>query len=508
MIRALRLGFLLAVAASVLAAAGCSIKNAPRSNIQPETYLFVQGTIDTVNHRIHLYWYGTDPDGSVLGYKYRWLYVPERADTSWQPIGWCGKPGVCTDTVFTVLTGDSVLVSATFQIRAFDNANDSDATPAAEQFLLSNQPPGVTITNPLRLTDSTYASVSLKWDVYDPDGGGPGLHYRIWLDGNRAGYDSTDAQSFTVPSPRFLQGGTYQSGLRTVYVQAVDDGGSAGPIGSTSWYVRAPATAMRNNRGRLLVIDDIPSTGPNSTNKPLYDAFYQGVIQSAVPAKLPAGSWSVLRTESNAGMFRTASDFAQTLRQFEAVLWYRGQGTGISSLLQSYQDSLGAWLDGGGRLYVDGLFLVEGLRTPGALSAAFMNAHLGSDFLFNTTSTSLGDSTAGWNNKSTSILRTSVYTDVIRTLIPMPTTGSPLNQTGIRAFGVRDTSTVALWAMAGQLDPPNVGYEVPVGVTVPQLNSGRIVLISLPLRSGSPAPATRILNHVLFDPPPLGLLPP
>jgi len=505
MTRPWRLAAVVAGAVMAVAAASCSHKNSLRPNIPPETYLFVQGPVDTVNHRVHLYWYGTDPDGDVVGFKCRWTTSAGPANPPWQSLPYV-KPGVGTDSVFTIFTGDSRFVNAMFQIRAFDSANDSDATPASEDFVLGNQPPRVTITNPLRVIDSTYASASFIWSVSDPDGGGPGLHYRIWLNGNRANYDSTEEQTFTVPSLRFLQGGTYQSGVRTLYVQAVDDGGSVGPPDSTSWYVRAPAAAMRQNRGRLLVIDDIPSNGANNL---VYDNFYQGVLQSAVPAKLPAGSWSVLRPEFNAGMFRTARDFAQTLRQFEAVFWYRGQGTSISTLLQTYQDSLGVWLDNGGRLYVDGLFLVDGLRTPGALTQSFMTGHLGSDFLFNCFSSTLGDSTAGWSNvagASGSIMRTSVYRNSYRTLVVMPTNAN--GQSGMRAFGVRDTSTVALWAMAGQLNPPNVGYEVPVGVSVPQLGGGRIVLISLPLRAGAPVPATAVLNAILFDPPPAGLLPP
>ena len=38
---------------------------------------------------------------------------------------------------------------------------------------------------------------------------------------------------------------------------------------------------------------------------------------------------------------------------------------------------------------------------------------------------------------------------------------------GVRVFAVTDTSNVALWAMDGQLQPPNVGFEVPVGVVGP-----------------------------------------
>ena len=48
----------------------------------------------------------------------------------------------------------------------------------------------VSFTNPLGSRDSTYGSATVSWEVTDPDGGGPGLHYRIWLDGNQADYVS------------------------------------------------------------------------------------------------------------------------------------------------------------------------------------------------------------------------------------------------------------------------------------------------------------------------------
>jgi hypothetical protein len=65
---------------------------------------------------------------------------------------------------------------------------------------------------------------------------------------------------------------------------------------------------------------------------------------------------------------------------------------------------------------------------------------------------------------------------------------------------VRDTQFVALWAMDSQLDPPNTGFEMPVGLTVPRPMGGRIVLSSLPLRTLAPVPAGRILQNILFDP--------
>ena len=146
-----------------------------------------------------------------------------------------------------------------------------------------------------------------------------------------------------MPSARFLQGGDVPArGRAPLYVQAVDDGGSSGPATSMTWYVRAPAAVLENNQGRLLVVDEVPSTGANNY---LFDAFYKSVADL-----LPAGTYSVLRPQFNPDIFRSGRDVAQTFRQFQAVLWYRGGETTVSPWLRSYQDSIGGWLDAGGKL--------------------------------------------------------------------------------------------------------------------------------------------------------------
>jgi hypothetical protein len=54
----------------------------------------------------------------------------------------------------------------------------------------------------------------------------------------------------------------------------------------------------------------------------------------------------------------------------------------------------------------------------------------------------------------------------------------------LRGFAVRDSQYVALWARAGTLTPAN-GFDIPVGVTVPQPGGGRLVAITVPLRSAN-----------------------
>jgi hypothetical protein len=497
------------VAVAIGGLAGCSKKLRPIQNLPPDTYVFVQGAVDTVNHRVHMYWYGTDPDGRVVGYAYRWVYpLPASQSVKWDTI-LCDTVLHCTDSMFTVVTGgvgDTVVVMPRFEIYAIDNQGASDPTPAVETFSLRNVAPVVQFTNPLGSRDTTYASATVNWDVVDRDGGGPGLHYRVWLDGNEAVYDSTDALTFTVPSARFLQDGEYRSGPRTLYVQAVDDGGFRGAPASMTWYVRAPAAVLENHQGRLLVVDEAPLSDPS---KALYDAFYKSVADL-----LPNGNrdYDVLRLYANPNTFRSGRDLAQTFRQFRAVMWYRGGVASVSPVLKAFQDSIGAFLDTGGKLYLDGLYLIEGLHTPGSFREDFVTRHLGSTRLIYCWAPIGGgatDSTAGWSSRAGSAFRSSRYGESIvppgETFRPGGGPGRLADSTGaIRGFAVTDTNNVAIWAMDGQLVPVNTGFEVPIGVTVPQGANGRIILLTIPVRFAPPLlngvpVAKNLLQRMLHD---------
>ena len=53
----------------ILLAASCgSRKTTLGPDLPPETSVYIQGTVDTVNHRVHLYWFGSDPDGYVVAF--------------------------------------------------------------------------------------------------------------------------------------------------------------------------------------------------------------------------------------------------------------------------------------------------------------------------------------------------------------------------------------------------------------------------------------------------------
>lgn len=478
--------------ALLLGSAGCGSKKSGSlaPNAPPETFLHVQGPVDTVSHQVHLYWNGSDPDGEVRAFELRLLNASRPADSQWVRVP-AGSGGVF-DSLVTVYAPGGI-TDAVFEVRAVDDAGAADPTPAREDFTVTNDEPVVVFTNVPAPTDSTYGSATVSWRIEDQDSRSTSLMARVWLNGNPLDYDSTTATTFTIPSARFYQNGRWIAGPCTLNVQAVDDGGRVGPVTRAVWVVRAPYPAdPAQTRGKVLLIDDVPSTG---TNNFATDTLYANTLAR----NLPPGSYSVLRTQFN-NPFRSAQDLAQTFRQFEAVVWYRGFLTSPSTLMQTYEDSISAHAGAGGRIFLEGLYLLAGYRSPGWLSERFTADRLGGSRMAAWIQPNPPDSSVGWGNQSNGRLRSSMFSDslIFSTLIPT----IPGESGGLRAFVVPDTGYVALWARVNALAPSNP-EELPVSLNVPQAGGGRVMIVPFPLRIGSPAspaPPFRLLAKMLFDP--------
>ncbi len=479
---------LAALGALLALLAGCSPKKLRVADVPPTVSIFVEIPADTVNHTvnhvIHLYWFGSDPDGQVVGYELRLLGTGRPADTLWTFT-------TATDEVFTVYAPDS-LQGRTFEVRALDDAGLRSAV-ARQDFTLRNLPPVAVITNKFGPTDSTFASATVSWTVSDPDNDLTRPRFLVWLDGTRATPDTATGTTFTVPSARFLQGGQYLAGYRRLYVQAIDDGGMLGSIDSTRWYVRAPATGGLRHPGRLLIVDNLPSANPANSST---DALYTNAVARA---GLGPGNVTILRIESDQP-FRSSQDLFQTFQLFDAVVWYAGGYTTFAyvdtTLLGAYQDGAAAYLGQGGRLSVDGLYLVEGRNAPGTFTQGFMQTWLGSDALFNWYQAApLFDSTASIQNQNgvfdTPFGDSLAVTTMPAVSIPLPSGSKLYNPGGLRAFVVRDPATVIAWARPSALSPAGTfPFSVPVAVAVRQPSGGgRAVLTSFPVRfAGAKAP--------------------
>jgi len=472
---------LLAAAVLAAAAAGCGhltgkLTGTRHANQAPHTVLFVNGPVDTVNHIVHLYWFGTDPDGDVTGFEWKLLNPRSPADTAWHFT-------TLTDSIFTV-RADSGYADTRFTVRAIDDAGARDPDPPVQRFEFSNQAPTVRLIQRPNATDTTFASVSVTWSANDPDGDLSKLTYLVWLDGNELTPEITTAQAFTMPSARFEDNNVLRPGTRKLFVRAIDDGGRAGPADSVQWIVRRPVTGAR---ARLLIVDDCPRT--NSANL-RFDTLYSN---SAARVGLSADQYAILRLDITQP-FRTAKDFEQTFKLFETVVWYRGNEVSFSTLLRTAEDGIAAYLDAGGRFYLDGLYLIAGRNASGPLTEDFVRSHLGSRGMraaFTVTPT-FSDSTIGFGNTGTSVFlphvelpaglgRDSIY---VRQVYQVRSGEAG----GLRQFDVLDRANVVLWGAPGTLTPDAVaGDSTAVGVSIPQPNGGRAVVVCMAPGSAVPA---------------------
>jgi hypothetical protein len=469
--RVLLLLALLSAVAGLGITAGCGftrkLTGTQHANLPPHTVLFVNGAIDTVNHVVQLYWFGTDPDGFVAGFEWQMKNPVTPADTAWHFT-------TRTDSLFVVQT-PSGYTNPLFSVRAIDNAGARDPSPPQQTFEFSNQAPTVTLLQKPLPTDTTFASVSVTWSATDVDGDVAKLTYLVWLNGNETTPEITTSTSFTMPSSRFLVNGSVTTGPRKLYVRAIDDGGRAGPADSVTWVVRRPVTG---SRARLLLVDDVPRTSANNTR---FDTLYSNSIGRV---GVPTDQYTILRLDTTQP-FKSAADVEQTFKLFETVVWYRGIETSFSTLLQTAEPGIAAYLDAGGRFYLDGLYLIGGRNANGPLDEDFVRSRLNCNGMIAmfTNTTTFADSSIGFGNSGTSVFlphidvgggliaRDSLYTRQFS--VRSGEAG------GLRQFKYNDRSQVVLWGGLGTLTP-DIGDSTAVGMSVPQPNGGLAIVVCMP----------------------------
>lgn len=475
----------LAALLAIVAMAGCAKKKILAvQNLPPETTLFVEGSLDTVNHVVRLFWFGSDPDGEIRGYEFMIDNPAQPESAHWVFTN-------RTDSLFTIYTPAGYAMP-TFRVRAIDDSptpkpsdapvnapsGQRDPSPAIQDFQFSNQPPTVRFIQRLIPTDTTYASVTLAWTASDPDGNAQALRFQIGLDTVTAAQrPPISGSGVTIDTTDFKVAGDYPTTRpRQAFIRAIDDGGRMSGWDSVRWVVRAPSAP--GVHPKLLLIDDVPgASGP--LDNPYWTA----------ARNLPAGSFSILRLEITRP-FRSVKDLAQTFRLFDAVVWYRGtqgQNGSISTIMRDYQDGMATYLDGGGILMVESLNLIEGRRTVGALRPEWVTRYMGSTDLIYAPLSGEADSSVAWGIAPgyvdtipepdvtyRSDLRSTVLNDSLR---------NNINTNGLRGFAVIDTANnVALWGRDSTLSPL-VDRDIPIAVTVPVAGtvSGRLIAFTLPL---------------------------
>jgi hypothetical protein len=463
---AARLARLLVLAAAglavLLAGAGCGKKGTLSPNRPPETVVFVGGDLDTVRHIVELSWFGTDPDGEVAGYEFKWIYEPGQFPAGYDSSTWF--PTARNESTFVVWTPSGAAMP-TFVVRAIDDEGAADPTPARQAFRFRNDPPTIDLVGIPVLPATTLPVATVRWLATDPDGDVARAGYQVWLDGNLAGAVFVPGgNEYTIPPSAFDDGaGGFLTGPHTVYVRAIDDGGAVSAPDSFTWNVVAP-------EGDVLLIDDVP---------PIQGTAADNAYRNALTRQLGAPPAYTIIDLAASNPFRSAADLTATFGFFRSVIWYQENNLARSAALPLAEPAIRSHLEGGGNFYLSSTIAVG---TNGALAGeAFLDEIVGADSvrtnpLLGTTAFSIGNGAIlvpGPNVPYDSLRSTSISSNVdalvLQTLADAAFLAPPI---------VLDSSQVEDWV---------VGVDrVPAGGT------GRLVFLTFPLRfvGGTPTPGS------------------
>jgi len=476
----LAFGLALALAALV---AGCGgVKGTLVPNLPPETVVFVSGPVDTLNHVVHLRWFGSDPDGRVARYEFRWVYPTGQSPAGYDSSLWI--PTLRTDSTFTLYTPAGYSMP-TFVVRAVDDQGEPDPTPARETFQFTNQPPTVRLTNlPL---PTTFPVVTISWTASDPDGDISRASYLVWLDANEAGATLVPAShQYTLPPATFSDGaGGYVGGPHTVHIRAVDDGGAVSAPDSARWTVQLP-------QGQVLLVDDHPGTTT-------FDDAYTHALNNQLGG---ASAYTVINFEVN-DPFRSPDDVRYTFGFFHSILWYQENNLARSAALALAEPGIRAALAAGHNFYVCSTALVG---TNGAITTpSFLTDVVGADSMRVNVHVvgSDGLPTTNFSISSGAILRPGPAT-------PYDSLKAVGIASNVDALVLADPTQAAFLAPPIELDSLQTEDWV-VGVDrVPPGGTGRFVYLAFPLRflggnagGVNPPPpdanwAERTLRNVLY----------
>jgi hypothetical protein len=274
----------------LIALSGCregALDGEQLQNQPPQTGL----SIETVNlpddivfsSRVELTWWGTDPDGYVIGYEYV-VNDPTSQDWSFTER---------TDSIFVLPISPGLdQEDVTFYVRAVDNMMDVDPEPARVTLPVKNSKPTIQISSTQAPSDTTYYVFSLGLQVDDPDGleslqrveiafndstSGAGWvdvplpeDESILLTGVIDSFESGDVtasmylgQALSTPQEPITPTGLRLDAQNTLYARVTDQSGSVSDIASVSWYIKSKQSKV------LLLHDDDSNQGQENLQEHL-----------------------------------------------------------------------------------------------------------------------------------------------------------------------------------------------------------------------------------------------
>ncbi len=370
----------------LLAGGGCAVEEKPYPvNLPPVTRLAIRGdSLNAANYHIILDWWGTDRDGEVIGYAFRWSdpWRPAAGDSLWwEDPAWTFT--TANRDTFDVPVGGARAVR-TFLVRAIDDDLASDPDPASQAFVLDNAVPIITWSDPTRhptLTRPSLPAVSFAWKPEDFDGRATIDHVTLWLD-VAAGEDSATAA--VQVAGRDTVGAFFEEnfqgryGTRTVHAQAFDRAATGSNIITWTWNVIPP-------QGEYLLIDNAGARGSGQSIATRQDDFWRATGQGVMERVAP-GNYHLYDVWVD-GIFRSPQEILPILQLFKGVLWYGGVSSSATvesdaqmvAGLALAEGSLYDYVAGGGAVLITSR---NAIGTGGGLSTRFVQETVGLGSIF------------------------------------------------------------------------------------------------------------------------------
>ncbi len=330
---------------------------------------------------VEVNWSGTDPDGYVEAFEIR-FYDNDETGMIGNEVGWARTASRDSLVLLPIPEGAPV-ANVAFEVRAIDNDDATDQTPARTVFPVRNSPPTLRISTAEAPPDTTWPATSFAFVAEDLDGIANIAAIEVALNDTTAGFvrlpAETDFITLVAEDPgaaeteaRLLLGrGSVPSDFRlsglltdspnTLYLRAVDAAAfrsetviypDPDPDAEEAWFVRRVTSSIllvndyRTNRNGLVlpyhrgILDEYSGVGN-------YDEWY-------LAEPFQTGSSVVLLYSDNLPV-NPDPTLRETLRFWDHIYWVSNNATNrsIGNNLPLVANFLDEFFADGGSLFVN-----------------------------------------------------------------------------------------------------------------------------------------------------------